>query len=121
MTVNLYCIGLTCYASSHDDFIGVFSSKERANKECARLNENYLEQTKQTTYPWDSPPYYVWAEDVTKFLGYSSCEDAEGLCKRFPEWLAIYQVPSLGEFILVPKSCTAVETYKIDEVSNDNR
>lgn len=114
---NLYAIGYTYYASSHDDFVGIFSSEELANKEAERLNAEYLVGTQQTTFPWDSPPYYVFPVDVRKWLGFARPGyDIESLIKRYPTWLNVMSVPSIGQFHIVPKGCVVIEEFKIDEV-----
>lgn len=133
-TIYLYTIGYICYASSHDDFVGVFSTEEKANEACDKLNAlekkrlfdldvkyaNGKEPPDWETYcfPWNSPPYYVGKYDVTRFVRSIASRERtpEAVFKRYPEWIAIYQVPSVGEFQLVPKGGTAIEEYKIDYV-----
>lgn len=114
---DLYAIGYVCYASSHDDFVGIFSSEELANKEAERLNAEYLIETQQTTFPWDSPPYYVFPVDVRKWLGFARPGyDVESLIKNHPVWINVMTVPSLGEFNLYPKGVNVFEEFKMDEV-----
>lgn len=135
----LYTIGCVCYASSHDDFIGVFSTEEKANEACDKLNaiekkrlfeldvrdaksyEKKLPDWETYGFPWEYPPYYVGKYDVTRFVRSIPSRERtpEAVFKRYPEWVAIYQVPSVGEFMLVPKGGTAIEHYKINEVDFD--
>lgn len=117
MKANLWCIGMTCYASSHDDFIGVFSSEGLANKEADRLNQEYLMATQQTTYPFDIPPYYVFEHDISKWLHFAprGCS-VETWLKNHPVWINVMTVPSLGEFNLYPKGVNVFEEFKMDEV-----
>ncbi len=117
--MKLYCVGMICYASSHDDFIGIFSTKEKAEAACRKFNDKYAEENLGTPgipdeeFPWGAPPYYMWEEDVSKYRGYIN-ED-EPLLERWPKWTAIYQVPSLGRFSLVPTNTTAIEEYEVDK------
>lgn len=134
--IYLYGIQCVCYASSHDDFIGVFSTEEKANEACDKLNsiekkrlfdldEKYAKADRKKlpdwetySFPWDCPPYYVGKYDVTTYVRSIPSKERtpEAVFERYSEWVAIYQVPSVGEFQLVPKSGTAIEEYKIDEV-----
>jgi len=81
-----------------------------------RLADLDKEPMESYKFPYDTPPYYVGKHDVTKFVRSSRERTPETVFKRYPEWIAIYQVPSVGEFLLVPKSGTAIEEYKIDYV-----
>ncbi len=111
----IYVIGQVCYASSHDNVIGIYDNKELADFECTRLNEEYRnisEDCKETAEAWGDP-YYVFEEDITEFEKYK-CSDHPG----FQKWIAVYGVPSLGEFTFFPEECTAVETFNINETKN---
>ena len=113
--VYIYALCMVCYCSSHDDFIGIFSSRELAYEEAIKRNDKVIAEFGDTFD--DGGPYYVRDFDVSKYLGYVPDEDK--LLDVYPKWTAIYQVPSVGEFILVPSGCTAIEEYEIDKVEEN--
>lgn len=115
----LYGVCMVYYASSHDDFIGIFSTREKAEAACKKYNDDYASEVLKTPgipdeeFPWGAPPYYVREFDVSKFRGYIN--DDKTLLEKWPKWTAIYQVPSVGEFYLVPTTSTTVEEYEVDK------
>jgi len=106
---TIYPIGCTCYFSSHDDFVGICSTREKAQAEIDKLNAQYLIDTNQTEFPYGHPPFYFWEE--TDY--YSDKQD------RTTEYIAVYTVPSVGKFSIFPKNSTVVEEYTLDIIEGE--
>lgn len=113
----IYAIAATCYASSHDDFIGIASTEAKAKVHCDSLNSDYLVQTNQTKYPYDSPPFYSFPVEITKFLKWNgeSWVTKEEFLSTCPVWEVFYGAPSLGEFDIFPQGWKVIEQYTIDD------
>lgn len=99
---KIYPIAFVCYCSSHDDFIGIWSTREKVQIEVDRLNTQYLEDSGEESFPYSSPPYYFWEE---------VCELPA--CPR-GRYKVIYLVPSVGKFHIFPLAWVAEEEYTID-------
>ena len=113
---EVWAVGMAVFCSSHDDFIGVFSSEEKANEARDCLNKNWQETCNKDNF-WPEhygEPYYSYSVDVSEFDGYKSCRELDSGYQH-DEWIAVYGVPSVGKFKLFPKRSTAIEYYKLDE------
>ena len=104
--IKIYPIGCTCYGSSHDDFVGICSTEEKARAEIDRLNAQYLIETQQTEFPFGHPPFYFWEE-----VDYHATKMGNNM-----KYTVVYTVPSVGKFSISPKNSTAVEEYTLDVI-----
>ena len=112
---SVYYVGMVCYASSHDDFVGVFSSKELADAAVLKLNKEYRERCNlggDENSDWTNP-YYSCEYDVTEFDGYKNNSTL------FTKWTVAYCVPSVGRFKLFPTERIAIEKYELNNIPEE--
>lgn len=107
---KIYLLCAECFASSHDDLVGVFDDEELASQEANRRNEE-LRQKPGFCCDDCSQPYYVSEQDVSEFDGYKPARQPD---YKFKEWVIVYSVPSVGKLTVFPAECTAFEVCKVN-------